>query len=189
MKKGIKKLAAICISAIMALSALIVPVSAEGIGEFEKTKIISEMEAAGYRLMSDAEVAEMYLNIGVAARAGVALPYSGDISYTGTADAAYSPIFDVSGEMSNTTKIKMEWKAYDGKSKMRTELQLYVPYIGWFDETAKNINTPSATLNYPTTVVSNVTQFTVKFERYQRNANYEITEECSTNFSYTISLA
>ncbi len=53
----------------------------------------------------------------------------------------------------------------------------------------RNINTPSATLNYPTTVLSNVTQFTVKFKRYQRNANYEIKEECSTNFSYTISLA
>lgn len=188
MKKA-QKMAAICISAVMALSALIIPISAEEIGEFEKAKIISEMEAAGYRLMSDEEVTEMYLNVGAVMRASVTLPYSGDIYYTGAADAAYSPIFDVSGKMSNTTSIKMKWKANDGKNRMRTEMQLYVPNVGWFDETAKNFNSSPATISYPSTVLGNVTQFAVKFERYQRNAKYEITEECSTDFSYTISLA
>lgn len=190
--KTVKKFIAICISFIMAVSVAVMSVSANEaarIDELDKVKIIHQMEAAGFRLMTDAEVAEMYSCASNTMRMkNNTLPYTGSIYYTGSSSKAYSPIFDVSGQMSDTTQIKLSWKPYDGNKRLRTELQLYVENIGWFDETAKNINSYSAVLSTNTTVLENVSQFAVKFERYQKNIYGEDTDECSTNFKYTISL-
>lgn len=183
MKKLIKKILAVCVSASLMVSISAVSAGAEENIQTDRETMIQQLETEGYRLMTDEEVLEMYARMAETFpfRTGLSLPYSGSISFASGGYAnAYTPIFDVSGQMTNKTQVRLSFTVNDGKHKLSTLAHIYIPEIGWAEQTKKEITISPSSVVFPTTVTGSITQFYLEFIRDD--------SQYATDFDYTLKL-
>lgn len=185
MKKLIKKILAVCVSAAMAASMAAVSAGAEeSISTVtDKEAIVQQLEADGFRIMTDKEVREMYARMAetFSLRSGVSLPYSSGVNFAdGGSSNAYTPIFDVAGQMTNRTQVRLSFTVNSGKHRLATLAHIYIPEIGWAEQTKKEIVISPSNVIYTTTVSGSITQFYIEFIR--DDSVY------ATDFDYTLKL-